>query len=71
MLWIGVRLSIYIAKHANIERSQALDEKLSQAVQGCAEATPTPAAITGTLPITGTGAIDPTIHQGNRVDLSL
>lgn len=40
------------------QRSQALDEKLSQAVQGCAEATPTPAPITITLPVTGTGAIN-------------
>ena len=40
-------------------RTQDLDEKLSLAVQGCADATPTPAAITGTLPITGTEFIDP------------
>jgi hypothetical protein len=40
-------------------RNQALDDKLSQAIQGCAEATPTPAPITGTLPVTGTESIDP------------
>ncbi len=39
--------------------SRALDEKLSQAVQGCAEATPTPAAITNTLPVTGTESLIP------------
>jgi tetratricopeptide (TPR) repeat protein len=40
-------------------RNPELDEKLSQAVQGCAEATPTPASITNTLPITGTEPLDP------------
>ncbi len=43
------------------ERSQALDEKLTKAVQGCAEATPTPASITGTLPITSTESIVPSV----------
>ncbi len=40
-------------------RNLELDEKLSQAVQGCAEATPTPAPITNTLPVTGTESLDP------------
>jgi tetratricopeptide (TPR) repeat protein len=39
-------------------RNLELDEKLSQAVQGCAEATPTPAPITNTLPVTGTESLD-------------
>ncbi len=40
-------------------RSGELDEKLTQAVQGCAEATPTPAPITDTLPVTGTELLEP------------
>jgi hypothetical protein len=40
-------------------RNLELDEKLSQAAQGCAEATPTPAPITNTLPVTGTESLDP------------
>jgi len=40
-------------------RSLELDEKLTQAVQGCAEATPTPAPITHTLPITGSEPFAP------------
>jgi hypothetical protein len=35
------------------KRNQDLDLKLNEAVQGCAQATPTPATITGTLPVTG------------------
>jgi len=34
--------------------STELNERLSEAIEGCASATPTPAVITGTLPITGT-----------------
>jgi len=45
-------------------RSPELDEKLAQATQGCAEATPTPAAITGTLTISGTELlVPPTIDE--------
>ncbi len=40
-------------------RSIELDEKLSQAMQGCAEATPTPVTITNTLTITGTESFFP------------
>ncbi len=40
-------------------RNATLDEKLSQAVQGCAEATPTPASITNTVPVTGPELLDP------------
>ena len=40
-------------------RNLELDEKLNQAVQGCAEATPTPSSITNTLPVTGTESLDP------------
>ena len=38
-------------------RNSTLDTKLNEAVQGCAEATPTPPAITTTLPVTGIEAI--------------
>ena len=41
------------------QRSTVLDEKLTQAVQGCAQATPTPAPITNTLPVTGTESLIP------------
>jgi hypothetical protein len=34
-----------------------LSERLTKAVEGCASATPTPVAITGTLPVTGTGSL--------------
>ena len=47
-------------------RSPELDEKLTQAVQGCAEATPTPAPITGTLPVTGTESLELRLPQMNR-----
>jgi hypothetical protein len=40
-------------------RNPELDEKLGQAMQGCAEATPTPAAITNTIPVTGTESLVP------------
>lgn len=40
-------------------RSSQLDTKLSQAVEGCAQATPTPLAITNTLPITGSDSLVP------------
>ncbi len=40
-------------------RTAELDEKLTEAVQGCAEATPTPEVISGTLPITDTESIAP------------
>jgi len=39
-------------------RNQDLDLKLNEAVQGCAEATPTPAPIIDTLPITGTESLE-------------
>ena len=41
------------------DRSSELDEKLTKAVKGCAEATPTPEPITNTLPIRGTEPLDP------------
>jgi hypothetical protein len=37
--------------------SGELNQKLNDAIEGCAAATPTPAVITGTLPITGTEPI--------------
>lgn len=41
-----------------------LNDKLSEAVEGCASATPTPAIITGTLPITGTEPVPfPTTNE--------
>ena len=39
-------------------RNQDLDLKLNEAVQGCAEATPTPAPIIDTLPLTGTESLE-------------
>ena len=40
-------------------RTSELDQKLSRAMQGCAEATPTPVAITNTLTVTGTESLFP------------
>jgi hypothetical protein len=37
--------------------SGELNNKLNDATEGCAEATPTPAVITGTLPVTGTAPL--------------
>ena len=39
-------------------RSQDLDLKLNEAVQGCSEATPTPPPIIDTLPVTGTESLE-------------
>lgn len=45
-------------------RSSEINEKLEQAIQGCADATPTPVLITDTVPITGTESlIPPTINE--------
>lgn len=50
--------AVEIYREARLQnRNLELDEKLGQAVQGCAEATPPPISITNTLPITGTESI--------------
>lgn len=52
--------AVEIYREARLQsRSIELDEKLGQAVQGCAEATPTPLSITNTLPVTGTESLIP------------
>ena len=59
----------YYAEAYRQDASNDLSQKLSNAREGCASATPTPAApITGTIPVSGTAPIGDTVSPNRNIE---